>query len=337
MEEKQYYKEKRISNSSLKYFEQSPSTFQKFINSELEQIEKYYLDRGKQIHMAILEPDKFKKNYTVVDFDVPKSEQQKQFCEDYIKYLNVDTSKLGKDFTENDELNENHSLLAAYRDNYKTTGKEEKILEDARTLKNKLIRYVEYLTKRKQFKDILSWSNWNRITSLKEGIVKHKLAKELLSLDELSTKQAWNELQIFWDDPIHNLPCKSMIDRLIVDEENKEIILVDLKTAITFKDFKERCRDLGYFRQMAFYWFAIYWWTKNALNKNYRDYTAKTYIVALKTTDDADVKVFSIEEQYLKEGLNDMQSIMNDVAWHWEENKWEYSKAYYIGDGSDKL
>lgn len=331
MEEKQYYKEKRISSSSLKYFEQSPSTFKKFIDSELEQVEKSYLDRGKQIHMAILEPDEFKKNYTAVDFEVPKSEQQKQFCEDYIKLIG--DSKI----SDHAVILEEDALCKAYVENYKTAKYNDKTITLAKELKNKLGRYIEYLIKRKQFKDILPWSDWNRITNLKEGIVKHKLAKELLHLDELSTKQAWNELQIFWEDPLYKLQCKSMIDRLIVDEENKEIILVDIKTANSFKDFKERCRDFGYFRQMAFYWFAIYWWAQNTLNKDYKDYTAKTYIVALKTVDDPDVKVFPIEEQYLSEGLDDMRSIMGDIAWHFEEDKWEHSKKYYTGDGSDKL
>jgi hypothetical protein len=79
MEEKQYYKEKRISSSSLKYFDQSPLTFKRFLDQEIEQEEKSYLTKGKQIHMAILEPELFRKNYTHLKFETPKSEQQKQF------------------------------------------------------------------------------------------------------------------------------------------------------------------------------------------------------------------------------------------------------------------
>ena len=336
MEEKQYYKEKRISSSSLKYFEQSPLTFKKFLDEELEQEEKYYLDRGKQIHMAILEPEEFRKNYTTVDFDTPKSEQQKQFCEDYIKYLTVPYSL--KDDDKNGKLNEDSSLINAYKNNYKVVKSDDKTLQEATTLKNKLARYIEYLQKRKLFRDILSWSDWQRIQNLKEGIFKHKLAKELLSSDDLSTnRRSWNELVIFWEDPIHKLPCKSMIDRLIIDDDKKEIILIDLKTANTFKDFKSRCEDFSYFRQMAFYWFAIQWWIQNALNKKYDDYTTKTYIIGLKTVDDAEVKVYNILEQRLTEGLVDMQEIMSKLAWHWETNQWDYTKEYYIGDGDEKL
>lgn len=329
MEEKQYYKERRISSSSFKYFEQSPLLFKKFLDSEIEQEEKRFLDRGKQIHMAILEPEEFKKNFTTVDFEMPKSEQQKQFAEDYIGLSNK--------LIQSSIMTEDDALKEAYRNNYKVAKSDEKTLEEAQTLKNKLGRYIEYLQKRKLFKDILSWPDWQRIQSLKESIVNHKLANDLLKQDEFDTRQAWNELVIFWEDPTYKLPCKSMIDRLVVDHEKKEVILIDLKTANSFKDFKDRCRDFAYFRQMAFYWFAITWWFKNALNKDISEYEKKTYIIALKTTDDAEVKVYNIDEVYLMEGLVELDSMMADIAWHLENDKWDHTRAYYMGEGYDKL
>ena len=316
MEEKQYYREKRISNSSLKYFELSPLTFKKFLDSEIEQEEKSYLTKGKQIHMAILEPKEFRKNYTHVTFETPNSAQQKQFCEDYI-------------------INDN--LILSYRNNYKTTAKDEKVLELATELKDKLSKYIEYLQKRKMFKDILSDTDWERIKNLKENCKLHKKANELLFSDELDTRESYNELVIFWDHPLHNIPCKSMIDRLVIDHENKKVMLIDLKTANTFKGFKERCNEFSYFRQMTFYWYAITWYFLNVLNKEISEYKKETYIVALKTVDDPEVKVFKINEQYLKDGEVELNSIFIDLEWHWKNDKWEYTRTYYIGDGDEKL
>jgi hypothetical protein len=329
MEEKQYYKEKRISSSSLKYFDQSPLTFKRFLDQEIEQEEKSYLTRGKQIHMAILEPELFRSNYTHLEFDIPKSEQQKKFCDYYLLYLSIDSG--------NDYMDENGSLINAYKDSYKTTGKDEKILEDAKELKDKLAKYIEYLQKRKQYKDILSTTDWDRIQDLKEGCKKHKKANELLFEDELSTRQVYNELVVFWEDPLHKLPCKSMIDRLIIDDDNKKVILIDLKTANTFNEFKERCNEFKYFRQMSFYWYAINWYFINALNKDISQYTKETYIIALKTVDDPEVKVYSINERYLMDGFVEMTEALSLIAWHWENDKWDYTRAYYIGDGEDKL
>lgn len=324
MEEKQYYKEKRISSSSLKYFEQSPLLFKKFLDSELEQEEKRYLVRGTQIHMAILEPKLFKDSYTYLDFETPKSEQQKQFCEDYLNYLSLDESK------------EDESLIRAYKNNYKVT-KDEKALEDAVSLKNKLSKYITYLQNRKKFKDILSYTDWNRIQELKDNCAKHKKAKELLFIDDLDTREVHNEFVIIWEDPIHNLPCKSMIDRLIIDHENKKVTLVDLKTANSFVKFKERCNEFSYFRQMAFYWYAITWYFINELKIDINLYEKETFIIALKTTDDAEVKVYKIPDVYLNDGFVELTELLSLLKWHWENDKWDYTKEYYIGEGYEKV
>jgi hypothetical protein len=193
------------------------------------------------------------------------------------------------------------------------------------------------LQKRKQFKDILSNTDWQRIKDLREGCKIHKKANALVFNEDLDTRTFLNEFVIFWEHPLYKLPCKSMIDRMIIDHENKVVTLIDLKTANTFKDFKERCNEFGYFRQMAFYWMAINWYFINELKLNFDEYTKETYIVALKTVDDPEVKVFKISEQQLKDGWLDLTEQMTLLAWHWENDKWEYTRSYYIGDGDEKL
>jgi len=128
-----------------------------------------------------------------------------------------------------------------------------------------------------------------------------------------------------------------MIDRLIMDHENKKVILIDLKTANTFKDFKERCNEFGYFRQMAFYWHAITWYFIHALNKDIGDYEKETYIVALKTVDEPEVKVYKISEVQLMDGGIDLTPLLYNIQWHWENDKWDYSRSYYIGDGYESI
>jgi len=337
MEEKQYYKEKRISSSSLKYFELSPLMFKKFLNSEIEFEEKSYLTKGKQIHMAILEPKLFRKYYTSLDFETPKSEQQKKFCEDYIKLYYENFIIHNKTFKKNENFDENLILQIAYKNNYKTTAKDDKILELAKELLDKLSRYISYLKKRKKYKDVLSRSTWKRIKDLKENCVLHKKANDLLSEKVLANRNVYNELVIFWEHPLHDLPCKSMIDRLIIDHDKKTIMLVDLKTANTFHNFKERCNEFNYFRQMAFYWYAVTWYLLNELKLDIKDYKHETYIIALKTVDEPEVKVYNITEQHLIDGESDLIPIFTDLKWHWETDQWDYTRSYYNGDGDERL
>ena len=67
------------------------------------------------------------------------------------------------------------------------------------------------------------------------------------------------------------------------------------------------------------------------------DKDKETYIVALKTVDDPEVKVFTIAEQQLKDGLLDLMEALSLLAWHFENNQWDYTRTYYIGDGDEKL
>src|SRR3972149_8199541 len=105
MTEKEYFNEKRVSSSSLKWFETSPLFFKKMLDKEIEQETKRYFEIGKKIHTKLLEPDEFNKNYIFLDYETPKSENQKKFCEDYI------TSRA---------RTKDEKLIAAFRSNYST-------------------------------------------------------------------------------------------------------------------------------------------------------------------------------------------------------------------------
>ena len=131
-EQKDYYKIKAVSAHSLGYFEESPLTFRKLLDEELEQEDKRYLDFGRQVHMRILEPKLFKESYTVLNYELPKSEQQKQFCSIY---------------TENSHLKKEDRLILAYSTAYSTKGKsDDKVLQDATDMYDKVKDYLTYLT-----------------------------------------------------------------------------------------------------------------------------------------------------------------------------------------------
>lgn len=325
-EQKNYYKIRAVSSHALSYFEESPLTFKKLLDDELEQEDKRYLDFGRQVHMKILEPDEFKKSYTVLDYELPKSEQQKLFCTTYV---------------ENKTLNKEDRLRLAYNTAYSTKGKsDEKILQDAKDMYDKIKDYLTYLTKAKKYKEVLTFAKKYKIDSCYAEAKKHKLANELLFDAEIPDNGVltFNELEILWEHPIYkNVPCKSMIDRLIIDTNNKVIKLIDIKTTISLKKFKDSIYDFNYHRQMAFYSLAIYWYIKNILKMEVEDYTFEVYIVAIKHTPHQEAKVIKLSETMLNEGLNEIASLMARISWHFENDLWEYSKQYYEGNGLDKL
>jgi len=328
MTEKEYYSEKRVSSSSLKWFELSPLFFKKMLDKEIEQETKRYFEIGKKIHMKILEPDEFTKNYIYLEYDTPKSENQRKFCEDYITHRSKKADE---------------RLLFAYKNNY-TADKitEEKILEKATELKKGLSKYITYLKKRSEVKDILTYTDNKLIEDLSTITKQHVAANRLLYLtdeDKMNNIEEYNEKIIFFE--LLGVKCKSMLDRLIVDTKNAVITLVDIKTVAGTQDYnlgnyRETFENFKYYRQMAFYWAAIYSWVKE-MGIDITPYKKETYIIGLQKGELPECRVFSIDENWLSKGLDEIESLLPQIKWHYDNDQWSHRKEYYDNNGVERL
>jgi hypothetical protein len=325
---KEYYKVKRVSNSSLSWFQTSPKYFKLMFDKELEEETKSYFEKGEQIHQYILEPQEFEKNYIFLDYETPKSQQQKDFCESFAR------AKKGS---------KEEKLLKAYKDSYAAKESDEKVLEKAEQLAKTYESYIKYIKLSPMYVSILSNSMQNVLNESRKTLLEHEKGKELMYNEHVATfgnsedMFIANEFEIYWTDP-NGLECKSMIDRIIIDHKNKKVTLVDLKTTSHLSEFKEKFKEYKYYRQMAFYWMAIYWYFKNTLtDKNIDEYLKETFIVAIGTKDPVEVKVFEVTEGRLNEGFFEIFPLLTQLQWHFTEQKWDYSQAYYEGKTTEKL
>lgn len=323
MTEKEYYSEKRVSSSSLKWFETSPLFFKKMLDKEIEQETKRYFEIGKKIHMKILEPNEFDKNYIFLDYDTPKSENQRQFCEDFITYRSKDNKS---------------KLIYAYKNNYSADKlTEDKILEKAEELKKQLSKYITYLKKRSEVKDVLTFSDNKLIEELASLTKIHVAASKLLYLtdeDRMNGVYEYNEKPIFFE--MLGVPCKSMLDRFIIDTKNATIKLVDIKTTVNLGDFEHSFHEFKYYRQMAFYWAALHGWAKETLT-DISNYKKETYIVGLQKGDLPECRVLSISEDWLSKGLDEIEQMFPKIKWHYDNNQWEHRQEYYENNGIEVL
>jgi len=241
---KDYFKEQKISNSSLSYFQISPRYFKAKWDGLEDEETKPYFEKGQQFHMYLLEPEEFDKQYIFLDYETPRSAQQKSFCENFARY-----KKGTKD----------EKLIRAYKDAYTTKESDEKILEKATKLANDYQSFIKYIKLTPGIAIVLPNKMLDDLNDARKAILEHKKAKELMFNDNHSlfgnTEQLFiqNELQIFWEFPKFNLPCKSMLDRIIIDHEKKEITMVDLKTTSHMSEFKDKAKEYKYHRQLAFY------------------------------------------------------------------------------------
>lgn len=317
MTEKEYYSEKRVSSSSLKWFESSPLFFRKMLDKEIEQETKRYFEIGKKIHMKLLEPTEYDKNYIYLDYETPKSDNQRKFCEDYI------TSRGSKD----------SKLIQAYKNNYSAEKlTEEKILEKAEELRKSLSKYITYLKKRSEVKDVLTYTDHTLITNIEQVVKDHQAARPLLFLsdeDKMNGVEEFNEYVIFFE--FLGVQCKAMLDRVVIDHKNKVIKLIDIKTTSNAGDFKHSLEEFKYYRQMAFYWAAIYHEFK------LYDYNKETYIVCIQKGELPDCRVFNISKDWLSKGLDEIENLLPKIKWHFEVNQWEHTKEYYDNNGIETI
>ena len=321
-----YYEDmNRISNSNIGWFiKKGPKYLKEMLNNEREGLKLPQLEKGTMIHEYILQPEEFWKDYIILDFEVPKVKQQKDFCEAYVSSL---------------ELLEDDKKLQAYRSSYTNTKSSQIALKEASELCNKYESYINYL-KQKDDKKVISFADLNLLKTIKKNLEEHKKANELL-YNFPNTFEVHNEFHINWEYPYafedKELSCKSLLDRVMIDHENKKIILIDLKTTADVYNFQHSVEEFDYYRQLTYYWTALAWYFKNELFLDIDEYEGETYIIAIQSYDGNEVRVFKIDEAELSNKLKVIDNAIKRIAWHKNNNLWEHTKEYYEGNGEEIL
>lgn len=330
-----YYEDNsRISNSSLGWFLISPRYYKDMLEGTIKNKATSAMDNGSMIHMYLLQPEEFKQTYLILDFQAPTSAQQKQFCLDYV------ASNANKAI---------YKAVEAFKANYSTAGKsDDKIAKESLEMALKWKSYIKFLRSSNAGKKVITWADMNMLIKIKENVRKHKKANELLfNIVESPGITAKNEFHINWvwhirpSDPFGidrtTLDCKSLIDRLIIDHTKKQISLVDIKTTVSVSDFKKSFDTYDYGRQMAFYWFAITWYMEKELKIDISEYSHETYIIAIQNNGSNECRVFDVPESKITEKADIIKEILTEIDWHISNNLWDYTKSYYIGDGTESL
>ena len=324
-----YYEDlTRISNSNIGWFLKKGPRYLKEMLDGKEGLKASFLDKGTMIHEYILQPDKFWKDYIILDFAVPKVKQQKTLLEFYSAARLVDPL-----------ASEDHILLMSYEAAYNNNKSEEKKIQEAKELVELYQNYIEYF-RNKDSKKVISFADFNMLKTIKKNMEDHKKANELL-FNYPETFEVYNEFHINWEYPnastLGDLPCKSLLDRVMIDHTNKKIILVDIKTTADVYNFKHSVEEFDYCRQLAYYWLAIHWYFKNELKLNIEEYEYETYIVAVQSHDGYEVRVFKFNPETIEERLVTIDYAIKRIAWHKNNDLWDHMKEYYDEDGAELL
>lgn len=314
-----YYEDlTRISNSNIGWFiKYGPAYLHKMLTNPPEEDGTAAMKRGTMIHMYLLQPEEFVETYEQLDITEPKSVNQKKFCE-----LVANSVELEPDL----------ALLNAYKGAYSTVGQSDDLmLSKAKEMASTLKSYIAYL-KDENHKIKISRYDVAMLENIRDNVENHKLAKELL---KPSKGETHHEFHINWE--FGGVKCKSLLDSINFNIENKICTIVDLKTTVHIGCFEESMKEYDYLRQLCFYWMATRWYILNELNENPILWEYAFYIVAIDTVGDNEIRVFKITEEQLFTRSNVITNTLDEIRWHQETGNWDHHKEYYDGDGSETL
>ena len=327
-----YYEDfTRVSNSSIGWFlNKGPLYFHKKMLGEIEDEKTSAMDRGTMIHSFLLTPGEFQKDYVVWDKSRPTSAQQEKFCQA---------------LASSTEIEPNRAILDAFKQAYSTAGKsEDKMLSEGLKIASTLKDYIDFLKANDGRIMITPW-DVKMLEKIKHNILSHKLAYSIIEASRVLRNhkddvvfENHHEFHINWE-WYGEMPvaCKSLLDGLILDFNNKKAIIYDLKTTQKLWHFEDSMEMYDYCRQLAYYTMAVKWYLKNECNENENDWTFEHYIVGIDTTGTYEIRVFKIEELVVQSRNGVIQDALTDIAWHQANDKWEHSRSYYEGDGSESL
>lgn len=315
-----YYQDNsRISNSAIGWFmKNGPSYLRKKLDGLIPDEKGSQLEKGTMIHEYILQPEEFDKDYMVFIGTKPSSDNQRRFCEELIKTIEIEPKK---------------AFLDAYKKSYSIIGKsEDKMLSEACKIASTLTDYIDAL---KDGRTIISQYDLQKCIDVKENILNHKAASKLLDNPDW---EEHHEFHINWE---HNgVKCKSLLDCVKFDFENKRCQLIDLKTTVKLWHFEDSISTYDYMRQLCFYYGAIMWYLEKERDVMFSDlveWSFEFFIIAIDSTSQSDVRVFKFNELQVLDKDELITNTILTIKWHQENNLWEHTREYYEGDGCETL
>lgn len=329
-----YYSDlSRISNSNIGWFlQKGPAFLHKMLTNPPPEEKNPVLERGTMIHMYILQPEEFQKTYVVWDKPKPSSTQQEKFCQALANTIEIEPDK---------------AVLSAYKEAYSVAGKSEKtMLSEGLKIASTLKDYIDFL-KANDGRIMISPWEAQMLDKIKQNIISHKLAYSIIEASRVLRDykddvvfENHHEFHINWTYYVKmaaGVNCKSLLDGLTLDFKNKKAIIYDLKTTQKLWHFEDSIEQYDYLRQLCFYYQAVVWYLKYELKEDPNSWTFGFYIIGIDTTGSCDIRVFKVDNFKVWSRKDTILNAMKDIMWHQDTGKWDHSREYYTGDGSEEL
>ena len=324
--EKDFYNRKFFySYSSLNKLIWNPQIFyQMYVLGLKEEKLDAHLVQGKLIHLLLLEPEKFEKEFMVTPSTLPSGNLRVVVDRVFKHYTEL--SRNGDDRTELAQFD--GAILDVMRDmNYFQNLKTDQQRLD-KIITPEAISYWEFL-KTKGDKTLIDPDTFKFCTDAVDIIKTNEQVCRLIGCDvtEFDSKEVINELPVSAEFSNKAYGLKGIIDNLVIDHDKKIIYVNDIKTTgKDLKDFPETIEYYSYWLQAIIYMIIV--------NHLYGDltgqgYETKFHFVVIDRTFQS--YAFPVSEETLNKWLDRFQDCIAKAEWHYKNRSYELPYEFAKG------
>jgi len=309
-----------FSYSSLNRLMFSPSLFYKdYILKDREVRTDKHLIAGKLIHLLLLQPEEFDKQFVLMPSKLP-SASLIMVLKNITLY--TDAAKLGSV--------EDKIIL----DSLKEVGLYQSLKDEAKRIAK--VRTLEcedyYKFASTSDRDVIDQDTFVKCTESVELIKENKDVFALLQDEptdfEMDNLEVFNEAYLKCQLGNYDFGLHGYIDRYVIDHEKKTIKIIDVKTTSkTITEFPETVTFYKYWLQAAIYMVLV---TKN-LDKSCEDYTISFNFIVIDKYNQ--IYAFPVKQNTLSEWGQNMSDVLNEAAYHVKENRYDLPYMFLV----DKL
>jgi len=338
--EAQYRAVKMDSSSSLKEFSQNRKKYHKkyVLNEAVEEEDNLAATMGRIVETMLLEPDEFDNRFHMSVVTAAPTAMMLDFVEALCKHTLAATNEDGVVTRTFEDLT---------KDAYADSGF--KIKLDAVLGKflgtDAEVYFKEMVEVRRRGLTVVTMKEVDNATKIVEELKTNDFTAPIVNLVKSSRYDIYNQLQIEGYSIDEHL-FKSMMDKVVVDHDKKTIQVYDLKCTWSVENFYKEY----YLYRRAYIQGYLYW---RGARHHFADLTRDGYTVLFPAfivcdstnytapliyqMSDVDITDAASGFEYKGTQYPGVESIIKDLKWAIENDKWNISRENYLNNGVVKL
>jgi hypothetical protein len=328
IQEKSFYASKfYYSYSSLNKLIWNPQVFyQMYVLGLKEERLDTHLVQGKLIHLLLLEPEKFEKEFMVSPATLPSGNLR--IVIDRVYRHHAELSRNG------DPREKLEEFVGAVLDVMKDMNYHQSLKTDQQRLDKiftaEAANYWSFL-KTKGSKTLIDEETYKFCSSAVEIVKTNKAICSLIgcNISEFDNIEVINEQMLQMDIPDKIFGLKGIIDNIVIDHDKKIIYVNDIKTTSKdLKDFPESVEYYSYWLQCVVYMIMISGLYPKLIEEN--KYQVKFHFVVIDRA--FQTYSFPVTETTLNKWLDRFKTVLETAEWHYVNRSYDLPYEFAKGN-----